>query len=170
MDLIDELLKDSVADLNISALLRKARVLASELKIDDFESWISYELNGYENNVPQYRKIRGELKFHNPVRGWCPILFPDTESDKICSTLPIGQKIAEIESLCGSKGTLGVKISPEQRAMLLTDDMDRYEVKLFVDRAALHGIIDSVKNTLQEWVLNFLVFSKLLLKRKAEVR
>jgi hypothetical protein len=44
----------------ISTVLRKAKILAAKLQNPEFESWVDRELNGYEDcsNLPLYRKIR----------------------------------------------------------------------------------------------------------------
>ena len=44
----------------ISDILRKAKILASQLKNKEFKRWIDAELKGYDNadNLPDYRKCR----------------------------------------------------------------------------------------------------------------
>lgn len=48
---------DGASDLE--TLLRKCRVLASRLKLDDFQNWVQWELDGYPQgvNLPDYRKF-----------------------------------------------------------------------------------------------------------------
>jgi len=53
----DEILDDSVS---LSSILRKARILASELQSEELAGWVKHELGGYpnENSLPDYRWIK----------------------------------------------------------------------------------------------------------------
>jgi hypothetical protein len=60
-----EILRQIQADLlkpdgPLSSILRKAKVLASELHSDELRDWVSHELDGYESDdeLPDYRIIR----------------------------------------------------------------------------------------------------------------
>ncbi|MGE1103385.1 hypothetical protein [Peribacillus simplex] len=60
MDLLTQL-QNEVIDTNvsISTALRRAKVLAYRLKIEDFKKWVDNELNGYQDKIvelPDYRK------------------------------------------------------------------------------------------------------------------
>lgn len=54
-DLQQELLK---SDCDLTATLRKARVISHKLGLSEFEKWVNKELAGYESNdtIPLYRK------------------------------------------------------------------------------------------------------------------
>jgi len=61
MSLLSEIQADTLdSKLDIANLLRKCMVLASHLGNEDFETWVSYELNGYpdRDHLPSYRIIR----------------------------------------------------------------------------------------------------------------
>jgi hypothetical protein len=46
-----------------SDLLRMAKAIATKLALKDVSEWIGNELNGYSSaEVPDYRKVRGQLK------------------------------------------------------------------------------------------------------------
>jgi hypothetical protein len=156
--LVDDLIEETIKDSDVSSLLRKARVLANRLKIEDFEAWIVNELNGYmgQESVPEYRKVHGSFRFFNPFRGWCHISMPDDKTDKILSRRAVGQKIAEIESLYKSSdkdSVLTITIPPSLKDRIAGAELADYEIAFFVGRASLYGIMDAVKNTLQDWVL-----------------
>ena len=53
-------------DQDVKDLLRKALVVATKLGLEDFRTWCDGEMKGYEIEVPQYRKVQGELKAWNP--------------------------------------------------------------------------------------------------------
>ena len=48
-------------------LLRRALVVARRLAVPELVDWINSELNGYSGEVPDYRKLRGQLKVMNPI-------------------------------------------------------------------------------------------------------
>ena len=65
---------------DITDLLRKALLVASKLKVEDFKQWIENELHGYESRpVPDYRTARAQLKAINPYRGYIPFVIGDQE-------------------------------------------------------------------------------------------
>jgi hypothetical protein len=45
---------------DLAALLRKCRILAQRLGVDEFKKWVVYELEGYpsQEQPPEYRIIR----------------------------------------------------------------------------------------------------------------
>ena len=58
MSLLSEITDAAVdANVEISVLLRKCKVLAARLRNKDFDSWVEHELNGYNSpeEVPSYR-------------------------------------------------------------------------------------------------------------------
>lgn len=63
MNLVEELRNDAInSEISLSVALRKAKVLASILKDDDFKTWVNYELNGYpeESEMPEHRIVKSE--------------------------------------------------------------------------------------------------------------
>ena len=46
----------------LSNTLRKAKVLASQIRLDELKDWIKYELEGYPNKdkLPEYRKMKAQ--------------------------------------------------------------------------------------------------------------
>ena len=80
---------------DIVNVLRKAHLIAVKLKLSDFDQWIQYELNGYPNkeSCPEYRKVRGTLKYLNQYYGWYPITIPNNEIEKIICERKISNAI-----------------------------------------------------------------------------
>ena len=67
MTLLRELQRDATdPNVDITTLLRKARVLAARLNNAEFESWIKHELNEYpyESDLPEYRVLSVVAKAH----------------------------------------------------------------------------------------------------------
>jgi len=59
-------------DSDVTALLRKCKILASRLKSKDLARWVDWELNGYPDSqpVPDYRKLAGSCYANFLNRAW----------------------------------------------------------------------------------------------------
>lgn len=150
-----ELLAESVS---VAGILRKARLAARKLDLQDFEKWIANESDGYKNtateDLPDYRKIGCVPRFFNPYRGWCPIIVEDRQMYELCHTSYLFQSIAEIENLLGSDGTLTYTYPPEL-TRILRDGMDmQFEIRAFVSQSSLAQPINAVKNIVLDWAVD----------------
>lgn len=143
-------------DVPVSTLLRRAKNLAAKLNQSDFLVWIDKELNGYavDDKYPDYRKISGEVKFWNPMNGWCPIIFPDTASQERISTRYSMQSVVEIEGLLKSTHDIFEMPYPADVAnQIMRGFIIQTKVSLMISRASLVGILNAVRSALQDWVL-----------------
>ena len=72
---------------DILQVLRKAHLIASKLKLAEFDMWIHSELNGYktknQDDVPDYRQIHGQVKAWNPYHGWIPVILQDAKIEDV---------------------------------------------------------------------------------------
>lgn len=152
-----ELQRDALSGtVPVSDLLRKALVVAKKLKISEFEKWVANELNGYEKDedIPQYRRIRGVAKAWNPVHGWQPIAFPDNEMEEIVSGDVCYQTIAEIESLLKKSPDLDTfekQFTAEQAQLLRKSINFHTEITLIIPSTSLVKIVDVVKTIILNW-------------------
>lgn len=146
----------------ISDLLRKALLVAKKLKVQEIESWIMCELNGYSNNneIPEYRHLSGEMKAHNPYNGhWMPIMFPEKMSALHQNLIKqtCGQSVAEVETLikeCQEDGgELILQYPPKTQAQLIKAASLSSPPVLFVSSARLPSILDTVRTRILEWAL-----------------
>lgn len=143
---------------DIVTVLRKAHLIAVKLKLSDFDQWIQYELNGYPNkeSCPEYRKVRGTLKYLNQFYGWSPIIIQNNEIEKIICERKMSNSISEIVSLSdSSENDLIAELSGEESAFL-----DKHCNMLIPQKYALHisstavkDIEEKVKNAILEWTL-----------------
>ena len=89
LDLQQEVLNP---DCDILNALRKAHLIATKLKLTEFDSWIMSELNGYDDhqeNAPEYRKVNGQLKAWNPYHGWIPVIIQNSKiQEALCLLRP----------------------------------------------------------------------------------
>ncbi len=145
------------SDVKVSTLLREAKIVASNLNQNDFISWLDKELNGYskDDKVPEYRVIKGIPQGHNPYRGWIPYFNNDPKSQEIISSRGIGQSVGQLEEILKSdKGSLAVKYPPDVEAQLRKSIRYDIDIQLSIDRAAVVGIIEHVRNIILDWSIN----------------
>ena len=147
-------------DCDVLNALRKAHLIASKLKLKEFDTWIMHELNGYagenQDNIPEYRKVNGLLKAWNPYHGWIPVVFQDSEFQSLLCTRLLGNSISEILEL--------YKTSEGHVLLSYPGDIERTIDKMcsspFPTNYSLHvsvhilkAIVDQVQNCLLEWTI-----------------
>lgn len=159
--LVQELQKDALdPTVRVSDLLRKASVVAFKLNLRDSTQWIEDELKGYPNKapeeVPDYRRLKGEVKGFNPYRGWQPVIFENTETHELVSERSAQQSVGELDDLlASSKGETTFHMEyPHSVKKTLVEGMGiQTDVVLFVSRSSIAGILDRVRNAVLEWSL-----------------
>lgn len=146
-------------DSDVGALLRKALVIATKLKRDDFKAWTESELNGYAKGaVPEYRKLRAEIRLKNPYRGLIPVHFPNQETHDLFTWISVRDPVANIISLVqgqtSNKTQPVFPLSPREEAFLLQNQngLDLPPVRT-VAINQLEGIVEAVRTAILEWTL-----------------
>ncbi len=155
-----QLLKNKATNSNnkLSDLLREAKILAREIKDQKFLQWIDKELNGYDKNeqVPEYRIVKGEPMGWNPYRGWIPFIHKDPETQEVLSKRGVGQPIDELESLAGYKkrsDNLQMSYPVEIQTKLSKSVGLTTKFTLFISSVAIYGILNAVRNKLIDWLI-----------------
>jgi len=154
-----ELQKDCLcADVAVSQILRKAKVISSKLELKDLSSWIDCELNGYTcsiDELPDYRKGRGSPKFFNPYHGWCDIQSDDGWFGNTLRTVILMQSASEIEHLVkgDNSETLLMKYSPIIEEEIMKQLPMRMRVALHFSKATAVAALDFVRNKTLDWTL-----------------
>ena len=143
-----------------SDLLRKALIVAKKLRLEDMTTWIKSELSGYSEaaEIPDYRKIRGEVKALNPYRGWVPIKL--TKSPRLATLFRerrrCGQGVPELESLIEQKGKDSAPctpLPPDLERMIQKGIGENYSIAWFTQHQYLVRILDSVRTEILNWSL-----------------
>lgn len=147
-------------DCDILLVLRKAHLIASKLRLTEFDTWIQSELNGYETDqdgIPDYRQIHGQLKAWNPYHGWIPVVLQDAKLENLLCNRKLGESIGEIQELYDkSKGNITLTFTADVANTLdsMCDAPFRTNYSLHVSKHCLKSIIDKVTNSLMEWTLD----------------
>lgn len=158
LDLQQEVLKP---DCDILNALRKAHLIATKLKLREFDTWIQLELNGYSYqdsaSIPQYRNVKGILKAFNPYHGWITAQCPDDELEKMICEQKLWQSIGEIQELYyqGSKDQFLYQFPAGKMEAIsaLFETPVPMQFALHISKHLLKSIIEKVKNCLLEWTI-----------------
>lgn len=143
-------------NIRVSDLLRKALVVARKLKLTEFQEWIDKELNGYKDEVPDYRILTGKVRAWNPYNGWIPVIFDDPREAEVLSKRAHGQSVAELEELVqrsGSGTSLHMPFPEDIRRKLCQGFGFQTDISLFVDHISLVRTLDAVRNIILNWAL-----------------
>ena len=156
LDLQSEVLKN---DCDILSALRKAHLIASKLKLTEFDEWILAELNGYQTNqddIPNYRQVHGQVKAWNPYHGWVPVILQNSKLEDVLCNQKLGESIGEILELYDkSTGYITITFTADVANTLDSWSNAPFKTKysLHVSKHLLKAIIDKVTNCLMEWTL-----------------
>ncbi|MCK5320809.1 hypothetical protein KAJ61_05500 [Candidatus Parcubacteria bacterium] len=143
-------------DSSVTELLRKSKIVASKLELNEFLAWIEKELNGYNTRdykeIPIYRMIKGEPKGWNPYHGWITVMFSNTRSQETLSKMPINQPAGELEDLYNS-GSDNLQVPYVTEAQKIIGEAVNFKIKfaLMVGKSSLAGILDAVRNIILDW-------------------
>lgn len=150
-----ELQKDIINNnLDIVSILRKAHLIASKLNLFDFDKWINYELNGYDDysSIPKYRSVNGEIKAKSPFYGLIPVMLSSNIANDL-NIRKIPNPMSEIVSLVKNNKSITISLPSELSEMLCANSGIILPCYYIFGTHYLVGIIDSVKNTLLEWCI-----------------
>lgn len=155
-----ELQRDAMdSSVALTDLLRKALVVARKLKIAEFQRWIECELNGYHDTpveIPTYREVRGDIEAWNPYNGWIPVIIQDEKLSASIRKRKIDQPISELESLVkvnNKQGFFQISFPQKIENMLMNGTDSLLRPVLHIGRNQIHGILDSVRNTILNWAM-----------------
>ena len=158
MSLIDDLLKEvSNPNCDVVSTLRKSLIISHKLQLKDTEKWIRNELQGYKENepIPEYRNVKGTIKFFNPFHGWCPMIFDSLEAENYFSRRKIADSIPKCLDLFNNKnGILMMSFAPEVLNGFWKHNPGlQMETYLIIDRSSILNIIEMVKDEILNWAL-----------------
>ncbi len=160
--LVLELQQDALnPSIDLPGLLRKALLVSRKLGVNDFQTWIENELNGYEdtNALPEYRKIHGFPQGLNPYRGWQPIVFANTEYEKFCSLCLCTQSVSNLTALIAivdskSQSDIVPMAYPAKLSKALSSSTALSpQVRLAITVSSVVGLLDTVRTVVLKWAM-----------------
>lgn len=149
------------SNVRVADLLRKSVVVAAKLGIAEFGAWAERELAGYSrtDQVPAYRRVRGELRAHNPYRGWIPVIVDHKDVREMLESREAGQPIGELEDLYHSTSKSATLLMPLPQDWLLKLFGQSQEFRsgmiptLLLSKSTIRGVLDAVRNEVLRWSL-----------------
>jgi len=170
MSLLSKIQADvTEANADITAVLRKCKVLAVRLGNKDFQSWVDYELDGYpsENETPDYRIIKHIPSYGQFVGiGWSqlnnypiPISAIPKEYREVISTIYLTEPISYYSSLIAQfsgEPTINWGWNPDFISYLRDRILSRYQLTnawQSISTSSLVALIDTIKNRVLNFVL-----------------
>ena len=129
-------------------LLRKALLVATKLRTDDFRQWITNELHGYgDSKVPAYRTAQADLRAKNPYHGLIPFVIQDQRLADLILNVELRESIGNyVHLLDSSHGMLVVQLSQAELSLLMSGQRFPLEPVRIIGRNKLASVIDTVRN------------------------
>lgn len=140
----------------VATLLRNALVVATKLGLEDFKNWVNFELEGYADDVPDYRRTNSRLMSWNMYTGWQPVQFEDAEVGEVFSKRGTTQPVSELEGLVRDrerKTALQMPLPYSVQKMLSEGTGFETQYTVFTDRASILRILDTVRTIILKWSL-----------------
>lgn len=138
-------------------LLRKALVVARRLGVQELVTWIGSELNGYQSEVPEYRKITGQLFAEDPYRGSVPFIVPQ-EIAEIVTQIQVHQPLPELQQLAAGDSLLTCYFQPQQQELLMQMMRDGagYATRplLKFSPIQINGVVERIRSHVLDWALD----------------
>jgi hypothetical protein len=141
--------------------------VAIKLKVKEFEQWILQELNGYNcpaKDIPEYRKIVGNLVWYNPVHGWVPAVIQDDEASELIKRTKLAESAPQLLDLIKSEKGHGLAVQLNQNQQNLLSGLFKEQLiemglygaaqfRLNLGKSQVQGILDTVRNIVLDWSL-----------------
>lgn len=154
--LVEELEQDAYdSKTSLSNMLRKAKAVAAKLQLKQPMEWVEAELNGYNTDeIPEYRKISGRLKAHNPVRGLIPMMFSDQSLEAAASSYWSREPIGAIEHMLSTMNEPMLPITGDRAAFLARcSSVPNFPMYLLFSSSSFASILDAVRTKVLDWSL-----------------
>ena len=136
---------------SLTQLLRKTKLIAAKLNLQDVEQWVDFELNGYPQGTepPKYREIAVQhVEARNPFHGW---LFAGHITG---FKFGFSQPIADVVNF--SQGEQVGFPLPVPNPFNVTDTFGepcQFPQRMVASGAQFKRIIDGVTNELLQWTI-----------------
>lgn len=139
-------------------LLRRALVVARRLAVPELVDWINSELTGYKSEeVPDYRRLHGQLVAENPYNGVIPFFVPP-EMSKVLADFSVRQSIPELVHLQSSETGIFHHFPRdiEQTLMRMMRESSGVAMRpaLKFSTVQIEGLIENVRSRILDWALD----------------
>lgn len=145
-------------NVNISTLLRYALLVSKKLNINDFENWISSELNGYgDTKIPKYRIHKGEFVAHDiNYDRYIPVIIDSSDKIQIFTKYEFNSSLSELNLLIDEKNESHIYMALNPNVESYLRNLTGYEFKfiLAISKCKVQNISEIVRNRILDWSLD----------------
>jgi hypothetical protein len=139
-------------------LLRRALVVARRLAVPEFIDWINSELTGYRSGeVPEYRRVNGQVVAESPYHGPIPFFLP-VEMSELLADFSVRQSIPELIQLHASEHGIFSHFPADIERTLMKMMQESQGVMmrpaLKFSTVQVGGIIETVRSRILDWALD----------------
>lgn len=156
--LVDQLQADVLnSTVPVSILLRKVKVAAVKLGLDEALAWVEEELNGYQgDDIPAYRKVHGVTSGMDFYQRWSPIHIGDPDlADKV-SECWLREPIGNFEAILAQPAKGDISMALDAALVDRLNEVFGWQlarVQNAIPRGILTGIVDRVRTMVLDWAL-----------------
>ncbi len=155
--LIEEIQRNALDEnVPIDSLLRRVKLAAGKLQLNDLDKWVDQELNGYSGELPPYRQVSGQVSAWNPYHGWIPVHIGHSELDDAISSAPIRESISSLQDLVDNKTGSPLHFPvPSGIVADLNKIMSGQTARMVVQlpRGHIVNILGTVRNMALDWAV-----------------
>ncbi|AUZ78202.1 MULTISPECIES: AbiTii domain-containing protein [Gammaproteobacteria] len=141
-------------NVEITKLLRMAKVVARLLQQPEAIIWLDHELQGYPDGcgVPRYRQRRGNLAYWQ-AGSHHVLSVANTERAVQWQTCPLSLPASELAELAATGKALRVRFPPELMSLLMAEIGTEREVEICMPTVQVRALIAAVQERVLDWAL-----------------
>ncbi|GFM27185.1 hypothetical protein [Novosphingobium sp. PY1] len=141
---------------NVADLLRRVKLAAVKLNLQDAIEWVDSELNGYVavDSIPSYRHITGRVMVHDPYKGLYPLAGNSRIIDKL-GKAPLRESISALEEVTSGENSDLMVPLPRGIVEKINNSNGGYhcDINNHITKSSVVAVIDHVRNLVLEWSL-----------------
>lgn len=149
--------------ITVTELLRSALVLASEYDDKDFATFVSNELTGYPGDVPEYRRVIGELKGEASRHVFVKLQITNLTDQTAFCTRNFTNSIPEIEKIISDytpNGMITLSVPEGAKNMLRQTFRNIGDIVFEIGISPLIAILEIVRTKISQWCVSKLQTSQ----------
>jgi AbiTii len=153
--LVEQIQQDAInPQIPVTTLLRKVKVAAVKLGLDNALSWVQDELEGYKGkNLPKYRISKGVTNTWNPYHGWQYLHVENPEIADLIATINLYEPIGSYEKLLDDSDSQFRIDIPNELLNLINQNLSFETAR--ITNSFSRGVVVAVVNRVRDMVLDW---------------
>lgn len=157
--LVEQLQSDALDHtVPVSTLLRKVKVCAAKLGLDDALAWVTQELNGYtcpSNEMPDYRQGFGSTMCQDQYGRWVPFVLDRADWADTIASIDFREPVSNYEDMLRTDGTT-FDLPLDNELLVLVNNLTPSPIiglRNKIARGHIHRIVERVRTMVLDWAL-----------------